>query len=159
MKVYRKEWKSIVPWSLEETWNFFSRPENLEKMVPKDMKFEILSDLKNIEMYEGMMILYKVTPMLGLKLRWCTEITKIEDKKYFVDEQRFGPYAMWHHEHHFRELEDGQVEMIDKLYYAIPFGIFGRIANSMFVSKRVDEIFSFREGFISEQRKRGVVEN
>jgi len=152
MKIYYKEWKSVVPWSLDETWNFFSRPENLEKMMPEGMRFEILSDLKNVEMYEGMYILYKVAPLLGINMRWCTEITKIEDKKYFVDDQRSGPYAMWHHEHHFRELEDGSVEMTDKLHYAIPFGIFGRIANALFVSKKVDEIFNIREAFIAAQK-------
>ncbi len=151
MKVYYKEWKSVVPWTLEETWNFFSRPENLEKMMPSDMRFKILSDLKNVEMYEGMLILYKVAPLLGINLRWCTEITKIEDKKYFVDDQRFGPYAMWHHEHHFKELKNGQVEMIDKLHYAIPFGIIGRMVNSIFVSNKIDEIFKTRESFIAAQ--------
>ena len=116
------------------------------------MRFEILSDLKDVEMYEGMMVLYKVAPLFGFNLRWCTEITKIQDKKYFVDDQRFGPYAMWHHEHHFKALEKGGVEMIDKLHYAIPFGVLGRVANSLFVSKKIEEIFKTREEFIVAQK-------
>ncbi len=144
MKVYKKEWKTILPGSIESVWNFFSRPENLEKLMPEKMGFNILSDLKDKEMYEGIIILYKVAPFLGINMRWCTEITKIEPLKYFVDEQRFGPYAMWHHEHHFKALPNGKVEMIDRLHYAIPLGVFGRVANSLFVSDKIEEIFSSR---------------
>ena len=152
MHVYYKEWKCTVAMNIEDTWEFFSRPENLEKMMPHDMGFEILSDIKGIEMYEGMLIRYRVSPLFGINMNWCTEITHIDPMKYFIDEQRFGPYAMWHHEHHFKEI-DGGVEMTDKLHYAIPFGIFGRLANSILVDKKIEEIFATRSVFIANQLK------
>jgi ligand-binding SRPBCC domain-containing protein len=95
-------------------------------------------------MYEGMMILYKVSPLFGIKMRWATEITHIQPKKFFVDEQRSGPFAMWHHEHHFEEVEGG-VKMTDLLHYAVPLGPLGALANPLFVKDRVEEIFRFRD--------------
>jgi ligand-binding SRPBCC domain-containing protein len=100
-------------------------------------------------MYPGMLITYKVSPLLGLKMDWCTEITHVDDKKYFVDEQRFGPYSMWHHQHHFKVVEGG-VEMIDIIDYAIPMGVLGRLMNSILISSEIENIFSFREKKIKE---------
>lgn len=143
MKVYKKEWNQFIPKPLDEVWEFFSRPENLNEVTPKDINFEILSDIANKPMYEGMIINYKVTPLLGIKMRWTTEIQRIKEGKYFVDEQRFGPYAMWHHEHHFEE-KDGGVYMTDSLYYAIGFGPIGNLANWLIVDNKIDEIFAYR---------------
>jgi len=144
MKIYKKEWKQFIPRDIDEVWHFFSRPENLNAITPENMKFEIVSDIADLPMYEGMLIQYKVSPMLNISLDWTTEITHIEDKKYFIDEQRFGPYALWHHQHHFVE-QDGGVMMTDLLHYAIGFGPIGRIANGLFVEKRVTEIFDYRK--------------
>ena len=94
MKVKRKEWVQVIPRDLEEVWHFFSRPENLNDMTPEDMDFQIMTDIQGVEMYEGMIIQYKVSPMLGIKLNWVTEITHVRDRQYFIDEQRFGPYAL-----------------------------------------------------------------
>ena len=143
MKVYTKEWTQFIPRPIDEVWEFFSRPENLNEVTPKEMNFEILTDIANKPMYEGMIINYKVTPVFGIRMRWTTEIQRIKDKKYFVDEQRFGPYAMWHHEHHFREA-DGGVYMTDLLNYAIGYGPIGTIANAIMVDKKIEEIFAFR---------------
>lgn len=143
MKVYKKEWNQFIPRPMEEVWEFFSRPENLNEVTPKEMNFEILSDIANKPMYEGMIINYKVTPLLGIKMRWTTEIQRIKEGKYFVDEQRFGPYAMWHHEHHFEE-KDGGVYMTDLLHYAIGFGPVGNLANWLIVDNKIDEIFNYR---------------
>lgn len=144
MRIYRRQWEKIVPRPLNEVWDFFSRPENLNEMTPEDMSFEILSDIAGKEMYVGMIILYKVSPLLGIKMRWATEITHIEPIRYFVDEQRSGPFAMWHHEHHFEEVEGG-VKMTDLLHYAVPLGPLGALANQLFVRDRVEEIFRFRD--------------
>lgn len=149
MKVYKKEWTQFIPRPLDEVWEFFSRPENLNKVTPKEMKFEILTDIANKPMYEGMIINYKVTPVFGIRLRWTTEIQRIKEGKYFVDEQRFGPYAMWHHEHHFREA-DGGTYMTDLLHYAIPFGPIGQLANFIMVDSKVEEIFKFRVKAVDE---------
>jgi len=91
-----------------------------------------------------MIITYKISPLLGIKMDWMTEITHVADKQYFVDEQRFGPYALWHHQHHFKEIEGG-VQMNDILHYAIPYGFIGTIANKVFVAKEVNKIFAYRE--------------
>ena len=148
-KVYRKSWTTFIPRPLNEVWNFFSRPQNLNAVTPSDMHFEILTDLEGVEMYEGMLINYRIRPLLNIPMKWCTEITHIKEKEYFIDEQRFGPYAMWHHEHHFKELEGG-VEMRDLLHYAIPFGPLGRLANAVLVSRKVDQIFEFRKSAMGE---------
>jgi len=147
MKVYYKEWQSEVPLPLPQVWDFFSRPENLAKMMPDEMGFNILSDIAGVPMYEGMMLRYRVAPILNIPMDWCTEITKIEKHKYFVDDQRSGPYAMWHHEHHFQETPTGTL-MTDKLHYAIPLGPFGQMAHWLFVEKKIEEIFMMREQFI-----------
>lgn len=159
MQVKKKIWTQFIPRPLAEVWNFFSRPENLNAITPDDMSFEILSDIKDKEMYEGMMIMYKISPFLGIKMDWVTEITYIKDHKYFVDEQRFGPYALWHHEHHF-EARDGGTLMTDILHYKVPYGIIGTIADAVFVNNKVEEIFTFRvkavDKLFLEDRKMGA---
>jgi ligand-binding SRPBCC domain-containing protein len=96
-----------------------------------------------------MIITYKIAPLLGISMNWMTEITHVADKQYFTDEQRFGPYALWHHQHHFKEI-DGGVLMNDILHYAIPYGILGRLSNTLFVANKVKEIFAFREKAIED---------
>lgn len=96
-----------------------------------------------------MLITYKVSPLFGIQLDWCTEITHVEEGKYFVDEQRFGPYALWHHQHHFKAI-DGGIEMIDIVNYAIPYGFIGRIANSILVASEVRKIFEYRVQKVEE---------
>lgn len=149
MQVKKKEWQQFIPRSLDEVWRFFSRPENLNDVTPGDMSFQILSDIRNQPMYEGMIICYKISPFTGIKMNWVTEITHISERKFFVDEQRFGPYAMWHHEHHFEE-RDGGVLMRDVLHYKVPYGIVGTIADALFVDKKVEQIFAFRKKTIEE---------
>lgn len=149
MKIYTQIFKQNVPISIDKAWDFFSSPKNLAKITPEHMGFIITSNYNDEKMYPGMLITYKVSPLLGIQLDWCTEITHVQDHKYFVDEQRFGPYAMWHHQHHFKEIEGG-VEMIDIVNYAIPYGFIGRIANSILVESEVKKIFEFRTKKIDE---------
>lgn len=144
----RFEYIQFVPANLDEVWDFFSSPANLSKITPPEMGFLITSP-QQTEMYAGMIITYKVSPALGIKLDWVTEITQISHKKFFIDEQRKGPYNIWHHEHHFKEVEGG-VEMHDILYYDVPFGFIGSIANLVFVRNKVKQIFNFREKRILE---------
>lgn len=143
----RLEFVQFVPASLDVVWDFFSSPENLSKITPPSMGFIITSPPQN-QTYAGMFISYKVSPLLGIKLNWVTEITQVEKLKFFVDEQRLGPYSIWHHEHHFKAVEGG-VEMHDILHYSVPFGFIGRIADALFVHSKVKEIFAFREKNIS----------
>lgn len=149
MKLYTlfKEQKLNI--SLDEAWDFFSSPENLKKITPPYMGFEITSDFKQEKMYAGMIIAYIVKPVLNIPMRWVTEITHVKEKEYFIDEQRFGPYKFWHHLHQFR-IENGELIMVDKVNYALPFGIIGRIVHSLFVRKRVEGIFDYRKKVLDE---------
>ena len=145
MKSYHLTFRQNLPISLTEAWDFFSSPLNLAKITPSDMAFKVTSDI-NLEskMYPGMIITYKVSPFAGVNLNWMTEITQIEKEKYFIDEQRFGPFKFWHHQHHFKAIANG-VEMTDILTYGLPFGFIGEMAHVMFVGKRLKEIFAYRE--------------
>ena len=114
------------------------------------MQFQVTSAyVADTKIYPGMVITYKVSPLLGIKMNWMTEITHVKDQEYFVDDQRVGPYAIWHHEHHFEPIKGG-VKMTDKLTYAIPYGIIGRLANKLLVAKEVEKIFTYREKAINE---------
>lgn len=144
----RFEYIQFVPASLDVVWDFFSSPANLSRITPPEMGF-IITSPEQTEMYPGMFITYKVSPAPGIKLNWVTEITQISTGKFFIDEQRRGPYRIWHHEHHFKRVEGG-VEMRDILYYAVPLGFIGKLANLIFVRNKVKQIFSFREKRISE---------
>lgn len=144
MKIYTLTKKQLLPISLDIAWDFFSSPVNLKKITPAYMGFEITSDLGDGKMYPGQIITYVVTPVLGIPMSWTTEITHVLDKKYFVDEQRFGPYSFWHHQHWFSIVEGG-VEMTDIVNYGLPLGFLGRIANSLFVKSKLQEIFDYRE--------------
>ena len=154
MKVYFKQWHQDIPGNPEKIWDFFSRPENLQRITPKEMNFRIQTDITGKEMYEGMMIVYKVSPLLGLDMTWATEITHIRPGVHFIDEQRIGPYAMWHHEHWFEPIEGG-VRMKDLLHYAIPFGPLGTIANALIVDKKVEGIFTYRTKVIEQLIREG----
>lgn len=150
MKSYQLEFKQRLPISINEAWQFFSSPLNLEKITPKEMAFEVTSNKEAaLTMYAGLIVTYKVTPLFGLKLNWVTEITHMVEGKYFVDEQRFGPYRFWHHEHHFKEIEGG-VEMRDLLTYGMPFGVLGHAVNKLMVANKIQQIFAFRNEKVKE---------
>lgn len=141
-----------MPITLSEAWQFFSTPQNLQNITPQHMKFRIKYISGGEKMYPGQIILYKVNILPGIPVDWATEITHVQEPYYFVDEQRFGPYAMWHHQHHFRPVKDG-VEMIDEVNYAIPLGFIGRLANTFFVKRQVNAIFNHRHQILSEYFK------
>ncbi len=94
-------------------------------------------------MYPGQIISYKVTVLPLIRVRWVTEITHVHEPFYFADEQRFGPYALWHHKHHFEDSPRGVV-MTDEVDYALPLGLLGRIAHAAFVGAEVNAIFDHR---------------
>ena len=142
MKVYTKETVQHVNASVEECWAFFSSPRNLQKITPENMGFNI-TDFDNKPMYAGQIIQYKVSPLAGLKLSWMTEITFVKENSYFIDEQRFGPYSLWHHKHFFEATENG-TKMTDLVHYALPLGFLGRIMNTLVVKNKLKEIFDYR---------------
>ena len=132
-----------MPVSLEEAWEFFSRPKNLKEITPANLGFNIISKHHGDKMYAGQIIEYKVSPLLGIPLYWMTEITQVVENQFFIDEQRYGPYSLWHHQHHFKPIEGG-VEMTDIVHYKIPFWFLGDIANSIMVKSELRKIFDFR---------------
>ena len=140
--MHRLKQEQFLPISLDEAWEFFATPGNLNEVTPGDMVFEITSVLPE-RMYEGLLITYRIKPMVNIAMGWVTEITHIREKEYFVDEQRRGPYRIWHHEHHFRAVEGGVI-MTDLLHYDIGKSIFGWIAGQLFVHKKVKQIFEYR---------------
>ncbi|WP_379089408.1 hypothetical protein [Pedobacter sp. UC225_65] len=145
MKSYHLLFKQSFPISLAEAWDFFSSPNNLAKITPDHMAFTVTSDFDPTQkMYPGMIITYKVSPLFGINLNWMTEITQVEPEQYFIDEQRFGPFKFWHHQHHFKAIPNG-VEMTDILTYGLPMGIFGQMAHGLLVKNRLKEIFEFRK--------------
>lgn len=150
MKTYLLKTEQTIPISLEEAWDFFSSPLNLAKITPDTMKFVVTSDYTaDTKIYAGMIITYKISPLLGIKMNWMTEITHVKEGEYFVDEQRFGPYALWHHQHHFKAVKGGVV-INDILNYAIPYGVIGRLTNAIYVSSQIKQIFEYREKAIRE---------
>lgn len=143
MKLYSLHTVQKLPISIEEAWKFFSDPKNLKVITPEYMGFDIISG-GDRPMFAGQIIQYIVKPVAGLKTKWVTEITHVNEPFHFVDEQRFGPYSLWHHKHFFREIEGG-VEMEDIVDYKLPFGIIGRLVHKPVVRQKLEEIFAFRK--------------
>lgn len=148
MKIYRLHTKQNLPITVDEAWDFLSSPKNLKTITPDYMSFDILSGADR-PMYPGQIIQYIVTPILGIKTKWVTEITHVKDKEYFVDEQRFGPYALWHHKHFIKEIEGG-IEMEDIVDYKVPMGILGQLVHPILVKPKLEEIFNYRTTKLEE---------
>jgi ligand-binding SRPBCC domain-containing protein len=149
MGVYQFKREQFFKRKKEELWDFICDPKNLQKITPDDMGFDITSKDLPEDMYAGMIISYKVSPLLGIKTTWVTEITQVRDGEYFIDEQRVGPYTMWHHQHLLEE-KGGGVLMTDIITYQPPFGILGSIANSLFIRKKLEGIFEYRFKVLEE---------
>ena len=143
MGFYQLEKEQKVNASIDEVWDFISSPGNLKEITPKYMGFDIISNNRTEKMYPGMIISYHVKPVFGIKTLWVTEITHVKEKEYFVDEQRVGPYAIWHHQHHIIPIENG-VLMRDIVSYKPPFGFLGAIANTVLIKSKLQEIFDYR---------------
>lgn len=143
MKIYQHKTSQKLNISKNDAWDFFSNPANLSKITPNWLNFQVTSSLPE-KMYAGLIVTYLVRPLFNIPQTWVTEITHVSEKNYFVDEQRFGPYKMWHHEHIFKETDDGKILMEDIVSYAVPFGFIGRIVNSIIISKKITEIFNYR---------------
>ena len=146
MTPHRIRYSQFIPVPPEEAWDFFSDPRNLPRITPQWMSFELLSD-PPARMYPGLLIEYRVRPLCGIPLRWLTEITHMVEPLLFVDEQRFGPYRLWHHQHRFRSVPGG-VEMEDEVHYLLRGGPFGRVAQRYLVRRRVEEIFDYRRAAV-----------
>lgn len=146
--IYQLKREQTLNCSLDEAWEFFATPKNLDKMTPKSIGFKI-THLDAETMYQGQMIGYKIKVAPLTWITWLTEITFIEHKKSFIDDQRTGPYKVWHHTHSFEE-KDGKTIMRDDVTYVLPFGIFGKIANALYVNRQVKSIFDERAKITEE---------
>ena len=149
MATYSLKTVQKIPVSIETAWEFFSNPANLQKITPGNLGFKILSRHHGETMYHGQIIEYKVKPIFGIPVYWMTEITHVKHQEFFVDEQRFGPYKLWHHQHHFKII-DGGVEMTDIVHYRNPLGFLGGIANTLFVKAQLKQIFEYRIKVVEE---------
>ena len=150
MAIYQIHKELEVSASLEEVWEFISSPSNLKEITPGYMGFEITTPGIPEKIYPGLMISYRVRPLLGIKMTWLTEITQVREPLYFVDEQRVGPYALWHHEHMLSPLDHGTL-MTDLVTYRPPAGPLGTLARWLFIRKQLEGIFHYRELALVEE--------
>ncbi len=134
--------KQTLNTNINECWNFFSNPKNISLITPPKMNFVILTELSE-EIYPGLLIQYKVSPLLSIPMNWVTEITQVNKPFFFIDEQRFGPYKFWHHQHLFEEVQ-GKVEMTDIVHYRIPFGLIGNAFGNWLIKRQLNKIFDYR---------------
>lgn len=149
--MYQFKRTQLVKTDIQTCWDFFSSPKNLKKITPEYMGFDVLLDIPE-KMYPGLIIEYTVKPVFSIPMKWITEITHVEPLKFFVDEQRKGPYKIWHHEHHF-EVVDGGVMMTDIVSYELPMGFLGRMVHPFIVEKKLKEIFDYRFKVVEEYFK------
>ena len=149
MGFYQFKKKQVINASLEAVWEFISDPANLKKITPDYMGFDITSKDVPSKMYAGMIISYRVSPLFGIKTTWVTEITHLKENSYFVDEQRVGPYKIWHHQHMIQPTEKGTL-MTDIVSYQPPLGFLGSIANELIIKGKLNEIFEYRTKALDE---------
>ncbi len=148
MKTYRLYQKQCLSTDIQTAWNFFTNPSNLSKITPNYIDFKIIKKLSP-EMHPGMLLVYKIKPILRVPMKWVTEIIQVYEPVWFVDEQRSGPYRFWRHQHIFREVEGG-VQMEDIIDYALPFGPLGRVVHLLMVRKKLQNIFNFRREVLDQ---------
>ena len=141
--------KQTVAKERDILWDFFRKPRNLNKLTPEDVEFKIISG-KSDDFYIGKIISYKIKPFKMINLNWVTEISQIKEGSYFIDNQIFGPYKLWHHEHHFKSNSDGTTDIIDKVKYKVPFNILGRLVHKIVIRKKLYNIFKFRQKKIND---------
>ena len=149
MKIYSLERTQLVRAGIGACWDFFSNPANLARITPPALDLRVLSELPP-GIYEGQLIRYRVKPLAGIPMTWVSEITRVRERECFVDEQRRGPYALWHHEHLFTERGEGLVEVRDQVRYALPLGPLGRLMHALAVKQKINTIFNYRERAVTE---------
>jgi len=149
MALYRFEHTQIIPLTLEDSWRFFTNPRNLSELTPAAMNFRHRFEPDAERVYPGMILAYSLTPMAGIPVNWVTEITHVEPLVRFIDEQKSGPFSMWHHIHEFSEVPEG-TKIHDTLYYSLPFSFLGQFAHSLFVKNQIENIFRYRSKRMKE---------
>ncbi|MEO5571651.1 MAG: SRPBCC family protein [Bacteroidia bacterium] len=158
MKIFTLKREIIVPVSISEAWLFFSDPRNLKKITPPEMDFTILTENLPDKVYSGLVIEYSVSPLLGIKTKWVSEIKKVNEPTFFIDEQRKGPYSFWMHKHSFEETAGGTL-IKDEVQYALPFSLFGIAAHTIFVKRKLNKIFNYRTKIIEKTFSNDTIES
>jgi ligand-binding SRPBCC domain-containing protein len=146
MKLYMMDHRQVIRASIGDVWSFYSDPHNLAKLTPPWLNLVVPEDIRH-QVYPGMIITYCLRPFLGIRSHWLTEITHVVEGQLFVDEQRFVPYRFWHHQHHFRETDEG-IEVRDLIHYALPLDPVGKFVHAVLVRARLKEIFDYRANAI-----------
>lgn len=147
--IYTLKVEQEIEVGLEKAWAFFSDPNNLSKITPPSMGFNITSEPTN-KVYPGQIITYIVNPFPMVPTNWVTEITQVKEQEFFIDEQRVGPYTMWHHEHFFEKISETRTLIIDKISYQVPLGILGRLVEPFLVRPQLKKIFNYRQEVIEK---------
>lgn len=146
--MYCLSYSQKLPLSQAECWDFFSAPNNLRKLTPASLDFQILNEVEE-RMYPGQIISYIIRPLWNIPVHWVTEITHVKEPHYFIDEQRLGPFPLWHHEHRFVPIPGG-TEMQDKVYYKLPLGPIGKALHAVKIKKDLEAIFTYRRSVLVE---------
>lgn len=141
--VYTLQKQHLLPAPLEDVWDFFSNPANLSRLTPGHLNLKFTNELFGSDLYAGQLITYRIRPFAGIPVFWMTEITQVKAQQYFIDEQRMGPYAFWHHQHHF-EAAEGGVRMTDIVHYKLPGAFLGAFLHRIWVKNQLEQIFRFR---------------
>lgn len=149
MKTYYLKEEQFLEVTISKAWEFFSSAENLAVITPPELGFKVLTDAKEKEIYEGMLIEYKVSPLFKIPLHWKTEISRVDKPHSFTDRQLKGPYKLWEHTHVFIEKENG-ILMKDSVKYGLPFGVLGQLAHSIIVRKKLQHIFAYRKQILNQ---------
>ncbi len=144
-QLYRKQHLNC---GIDEAWEFFSNPRNLQEITPSYMGFKIKSGADR-KAYPGQVIRYTVSPLFNIPMEWVTELSQVVEQSYFIDEQRIGPYQFWHHKHFFTATDEG-VHMEDVLDYKLPLGIIGKLMHAIYVKNKLKHIFDYRENKLKE---------
>ena len=147
MKIYIIERCATAPVPIEAAFAFFENPRNLERLTPPWLNFKILST-EPLEMRKGAEIVYRIK-WCGVPLAWRTVISEYEPGHRFVDEQAAGPYRLWRHVHTFEPSAEGTV-VRDRVEYALPFGILGRMVHRLLIRRHLDRIFDYRREALRE---------
>lgn len=148
-RIHRFEQTQILPVPLEEAWAFFSEPKNLDSMTPPELAFDTQSG-DDEAMFPGQIIVHRIQILPKIWTTWVTEIVETEERSYFIDEQRFGPYKFWHHLHRFEACDEG-TRMLDRVHYALPFHPFSAPMNGLFIRPQLEHIFQFRRKVLEER--------
>lgn len=147
--MYQYKTEQFLAVDIGEAWEFFSSPKNLLTIIPPELDFKILTQLKEEDIFEGMRIDYIVKPLFNIPVRWQTEIFKVKKGMHFTDRQLKGPYKLWEHTHTFKAVKSG-VMMQDVINYELPFGILGKFAHAVLVKKKIEKIFAYRRNILEK---------